>query len=202
MRLLKLVALLGFVMPWFVISCAGKTFVEPRGYELALGLKIEAGEDFAPPVTAATPIEIQLASISPTPIQPPPAVKRPAREAPALIQWLAGGALVLLLATLTAGLWLKGGAFFSLAAGAGFAAAGLAYASVAGVEMELQKTLIEMARDNPLGALAVAQLDIKLHVLPGHLLTVGSALFAGLLATLGLWRLWRRSTNAGLPSQP
>ncbi len=202
MRLVKLVALLGFALPWFVISCAGKTLVEPRGYELALGLKIEAGADFsAPSIDAAAPDLIHRASISPTPgLQPPApsiaAPKRAARAAPAIVQWLAGGAFFLLAGALLAGLWLRGPAFLSIAAGAGFAAAGLAYASVAGVEMEMQRSLVAMAKEHPLGALAMAQLDVTMQTLPGLWVTVGNAACAGAIAAVGLWRATRTPAPA------
>jgi hypothetical protein len=185
-RALKLIALLGFALPWFAVSCAGKPFVEARGYELAFGLKIEASEDFT--LRQQAQDAEGAARLQPAAYAPPASAMaaRPGRPAPPAVQFLAAGAAIFLLLGLAFGFLLRGEGFGAVSALAGFAAAGLAWASYAGVEMELRRQLAEVAA-SPLGALAAAQLDIVMQPLIGLVVTVGAGILAGLLGGISLF---------------
>jgi hypothetical protein len=205
-RLLKIVALLGFLLPWFAVSCSDKRLIEPRGYEIALGFEVQAHEDFtsqarAPSVAQVIPVRAQ-AQESGDGAQAGAGSQPRGWKPPAIVQAMAAGAALLLVIGFGVGFFLRGPAFAGVSAGCAFAAAGLAYATVASIEIELRRQIAEgtQGADNPFGGLALSLFQVSYE--PGVWVTVGGAGAAGLIATFLLLLGLQKSTAAMGPSPP
>lgn len=195
-RLLKVVALLGFLLPWFAVSCSDKRLIEPRGYEIALGFEVQAHEDFTTQA-AARPAVIPASAAASDVRQTQPRGWRP----PPVVQATAAGAALLLAISLAVGFFLRAQAFAAASALAGFAAAGLAYATVAAIDFELRRQLAEgtQGADNPFAGLAGSLLKVSFE--PGVWMTVLGAGLAGLLATF-LILMNVQAAQASRPNAP
>jgi hypothetical protein len=188
-RLLKIVALLGFLLPWFAVSCSDKKLIEPRGYEIALGIEIKAHEDFTSQARAPEADGLQLIPVkAEAPGSGDNTITGPSGQPrgwtpPPIVQATAAGAFLLAAISFGVGFFLRGQSFAAVSAGCGFAAAGLAYATVAAIESELRRQISEgtQGADNPFAGLAGSLFRVSYE--PGVWVTVCAAAGAGLLAT-------------------
>lgn len=198
-RLAKLIALFGFILPWFAISCSNQKLVEPRGYEIVLGAEVQPHEDLKAQAKALENLSTQT-SDSPGKIEG----NGEGWKAPIEVQALAAGAAVLLVLSLVVGFALKGQAFVALSAFAGFAAAGLAFATVAGVDGELKRRLATEGAGQSEAFAGIGATLIKVTYEPGLWVTVGASAAAGLVATFALLLAMQagQQTPRAAPSEP
>lgn len=188
-RILKLVALLGFALPWFAISCANRPVIEPRGYELALGLEIRVGEEFRYQADAE-------GLVQPAAYTPAQAPANPRGWKPhAAVQALAAFAFLALAGALVAGFFLRERMFHLISAGAGFAAAGLAFSAVFGVKLEVDRQLQqgEQGIDPAFSGMATSMLKFSFE--PGVWVTVAAAALASVAACVALAMAQRRAPS-------
>lgn len=204
-RIFKVIALLGFALPWFAVSCSGQKLIEARGYELAIGAELKPQG-----MAAAAQKQAEMNAVNG---DLPGAEGISSAWAPKELQYLAAGAAALLVLGLIAGFFLKGTAFHGASAAIAAIAGSLAAATYAlaenGFKAELAKSMPPPDKNaamsgDPTAAqfdqmAAMAQGMFQFTAEPGLWITVGGCVTVVLIAIVGLTQGSRPADASAAP---
>lgn len=203
-RILKIVALIGFALPWLTVSCQGTKLFEARGYELVIGQELKPNPAFEESMRDATKGlgDAMGGDAGAAPAQSSPSASEENGFKPDLAtQLMAGGAAAVILLGLLIGFAVRDRVFAVVSAVTGLAGAGLAYATLAVLEAAFQSELTRNANEaGPEGAafqnMAAAAFQFSFE--PGAWVTIVASGLAGLV---GLFVLLTPAQPAA-PSPP
>lgn len=201
-RLAKLVALFGFALPWFTVSCANQPLMTASGYQLVIGQEVKAREEITDGVnqlqgSLTTAIGVQAAEAADTP--PVSSGGQRGWTPPPEVQAMAIAAAVFLAAGLVIGFVTRARVFAAVSAAGGLLGAGLAYGTVAAIDHELRARMAaELSNaDNPLAGMGGSLFTLIYE--PGLWVTVGGGVLAGLTALFLLLISFQPAATAAQP---